>query len=100
VRKIADSKNEVRTPKDIFVAIIMSAANVGIGYLSWQGQNLQHPLKMLWAMFSAVPFAIAFFVKSYGHEIDFAAYYLMIFLQWFLLTLAFFALIRKIRKTR
>ena len=48
-------------------------------------------------MLNLVPFAIAFFAKSYGHEIDFTVYYLFTFLQWFLGTWIFFIFRRKLK---
>ena len=49
-------------------------------------------MKLFWGMLNMVPFVIAFYVKHYGHEINFFAYYLTVFVQWFLLTLFFLKL--------
>ncbi len=55
-------------------------------------------IKLLWSYLNIFPLVIAFFVKHYGHEINFFVYYFTVFVQWFVLTICFFNLKR--RKSR
>lgn len=79
----------------IIIALAAGLISVLITVLVWETytpSQIIEKMKMFWGMLNIVPFGIAFYVKHYGHEINFFAYYFTVFVQWFLLTLLFFIL--------
>jgi O-antigen/teichoic acid export membrane protein len=83
------------TFRKIMIALAIGLISVFVSMLQLETYSLSKIIdstKLFWAYVNILPLAIAFFVKHYGHEINFFVYYLAVFVQWFLLTLFFFRL--------
>jgi len=91
------------TFRKIIIALATGLISVFVSILqleTYSPSKIVDSIKLFWAYLNILPFAIAFFVKHYGHEINFFVYYLTVFVQWFVLTLCFFSLKRKIRREK
>jgi len=83
------------TFRKIIIALGIGLISVFVSILeleTYSPSKIVDSIKLFWGDLNILPFAIAFFVKHYGHEINFFVYYLTVFVQWFVLTLFFFTL--------
>lgn len=91
------------TLRKIIIAVATGLISVFVSILqleTYSPSQIIDSIKLFWAYLNILPLIIAFLVKHYGHDINFFVYYLTVFVQWFVLTLCFFSLKRKIRREK